>query len=118
MSKIPVIGALIALALPACSLATFTRSQAAQDFSCPENQLQMEEVADGAAITARGCGREAIYLRSSFRSPIERASFDLSCPATQLKMFYLHSDSIGVVGCGKRVSYAWVDGSWVGSSAH
>lgn len=97
--------------LPACTISSLVRTQAAYDFSCPENQVKTVETA--TVIKATGCGREALYNGSAM-SPIARASFDLACPAEQLKMTDLGNMSIGVDGCGKRASYAWVDGAWVG----
>ena len=43
-----------------------------------------------------------------------RASFDMSCPREQLRLFLLHKqgrhpDQIGVQGCGQRVTYVRPD---------
>ena len=117
------------LVLPAC-LSTLTyqaksiRAQAAQEFSCSADQVQAEtldELVDCRMFKVTGCGREAIYACPyggvPGSSPTERASFDLSCPAVQLKMTYLANHSVGVDGCGKKVSYTWVRRAWVGSPA-
>ena len=105
-----ILGLSLGLALPACSFATYVRSQAAQDFPCPEAQVQTSETAHG--IRARGCGKEAIYLRN-LRSPLTRAAYELACPAEQLKMVDLDESSIGVEGCGRKATYTWVEGAWI-----
>jgi hypothetical protein len=96
------------------------RSEAARAFSCPPDQVETRAVDDGA-YTAAGCGRDAVFVAPLFNGPAEtpivRASFDLSCPAPELKMTYLGNRSIGVDGCGKKASYAWVGHAWVGSAA-
>jgi hypothetical protein len=102
---------LVCAGLPACMSAQ-VRSQAAYDFSCPENEVQATQTATGN-FEARGCGRAAIYNQIA-RSPMARASYDLSCPAAKLAMTDLGDNSIGVEGCGKRATYAWVDSAWVG----
>ena len=124
MLRVFVFGISVGLLLPACATqanqAAIIRSQAAREFSCPENQVQTANLEDWV-FNATGCGREAIYVcpytSEPGQSPIERASFDLSCPAEQLKMTYLGNRSIGVEGCGKKGSYAWVGQAWVGNSA-
>jgi len=103
----------LGLALSGCTIRQLVREQAAQDFSCPESKVQTFE-GPGYSTRAVGCGRQALY-NSSARSPIGRASFDLSCPVEQLDMVDLGDNSIGVQGCGKRVTYAWVDQAWVGT---
>ena len=109
--------AFLAMALSGCSYGSYVRSQASQDFSCPRNEIQIEELGDGGAFNAKGCGRAATYLGGVSSSPIARASYDLRCPAAQLKMTYLGNLSIGVDGCGKRSTYSFVDGAWVGNSS-
>jgi len=106
------------LVLPACVVTTLDRWNAAQDFHCPRNQLHVEKSDDGNASRVTGCGRDAVYVAG--RSPLARASYDLGCPVTDLKMTYLGSNSVGVEGCAKRASYSWVrgqddDGTWVGA---
>lgn len=108
----------MALGLSACySIKGLARSQASQEFSCPEAQIEAVEVSD-RWVRATGCGKDALYL--SFYSgavqspPRTRASFDLSCPAGELKMVALGGNSIGMEGCGKKASYTWVDHDWVG----
>ena len=96
------------------------RSEAARTFSCPPDQIQTQHVDDGV-YRAAGCDRDAIfvapYAGGPAETPIVRASFDLSCPAPQLKMTSLGNLSIGVDGCGKKASYAWVEHAWVGNPA-
>jgi hypothetical protein len=100
---------------PACTLGHYVREQAARDFVCPKDRVQTTSD-DGWVFTARGCGRQAIYLGPAAASPITRASYDLSCAPEQLSMVYLGNYAVGVEGCGKKITYAYVDGAWIGNS--
>ena len=102
--------ACLLLASSACTVSSYVRSQAAADFGCAEDQVHTEDV--GYDVRATGCGRSAIY-NSALSSPLRRASYDLACPPEKLEMVELGNNAIGVSGCGKRTSYAYVDAAWV-----
>jgi hypothetical protein len=43
----------------------------------------------------------------------DRAAFDLQCDAASLGFKYIDTNTVGVVGCGKRAVYVKGAGSWV-----
>lgn len=98
------------LACSACGLSSYVRSQAAADFGCPEDQVTTQDV--GYDVRATGCGKSAIY-NYAVKSPLRRASYDLSCPFEKLQMIELGNNTIGVIGCGKKTTYAYVDAAWI-----
>jgi hypothetical protein len=86
------------------------RTQAAYDFSCPEDRVTTQDV--GYDVRASGCGRSAIYNYAA-QTPLRRASYDLTCPAEQIRMIDLGNNAIGVTGCGKKTTYSFVDYAWI-----
>jgi hypothetical protein len=44
----------------------------------------------------------------------QRAPFDLSCPANELQVHDLGSDTYGVSGCGKKATYVCVCNKYAG----
>ena len=47
---------------------------------------------------------------------LERAAFDLNCPADQLQVQDLGGSQIGVEGCGQRAVYVYTGGAWVNNT--
>jgi hypothetical protein len=100
----------------ASSKAAQLRTQAAADFQCSEAQL--ESTAVWAYIErVRGCGKDNIYVwdgtAKNWVSPLDRASFELSCPKSAMLTRYLSSQNVGVEGCGKRAVYSLILMQWV-----
>lgn len=65
-----------------------------------------------ALLLISGCASFANNKQTAVRS---RATFDLSCPAEQLKLTPLSSEAMeratyGVSGCGKKATYVFVPG--------
>jgi hypothetical protein len=59
-----------------------------------------------------GC---ASFAASKRNAVVERAAFDLSCPADKLQITPLSSEAMeratyGVTGCGKKASYVFAPG--------
>jgi hypothetical protein len=65
-----------------------------------------------AAGLATGCGNPNQMMDDTLRT---RASFDLNCPAEQLKLTDLDRVTSGVDGCGRRGTYTWIpsENRWV-----
>jgi hypothetical protein len=43
--------------------------------------------------------------RATMDQLVARSSFDLACPATELRLYHFGEGAKGVAGCGRRVTY-------------
>jgi hypothetical protein len=43
--------------------------------------------------------------RATMEQLVARSSFDLACPATELRLYHFGEGAKGVAGCGRRVTY-------------
>jgi hypothetical protein len=100
------------------------RVKAASDFKCDQSAIKTESA--GALIYyehASGCSKENWYIYDGkiWVSPLDRASFEISCPLDQLSAQQLDRMTIGVTGCAKKVVYVLVvgvgGGKWVLNSS-
>ena len=98
------------------------RTAAAPYLGCPAESVQVTDASLQiaylyvSAYSARGCGREAIYVWDQTVGDyvnadiqlIQRATFEMACPAEQLWMQPLGSwTTRGVEGCGRRMVYTY-----------
>lgn len=103
-------------------------SSASTELQCPADQLKasfVESIEKNAHIY-RVVGCEKTYETVLFcmmgncswnETPEKRASFDLQCPREQLTRTYLGSATFGMAGCGKTITYLFVNGRLVANSA-
>lgn len=84
---------------------------AASDLQCAPESISHEQVTFGVERVS-GCGKDGVYMRDNYDgrwfSPMEQASFDLSCPREQLKWTLLGEGNVGVTGCEKKARYIFV----------
>jgi hypothetical protein len=99
---------------------------ASKELACPNDQLapSFVESIEGNAHIYRVTGCSKTYDSILFcmmgtcswtETPDKRAAFDLQCPQEQLKRTYLGNATFGMAGCGKTVSYLYVNGRLVGN---
>jgi hypothetical protein len=94
---------------------------AAVNLPCDEDKIETEQI--GFAQSAKGCGREDIYLYDGnlgkWVSLLERAAFEFSCEKSEIKITTLDSVTFGVQGCDKRAVYKvdWMHGFVMNSSS-
>lgn len=50
------------------------------------------------------------YRCAWYELPRRRASFDLQCEESQLQWRYLGSETVGYEGCGRTITYVYVNG--------
>jgi|688.fasta_scaffold779116_1 hypothetical protein len=104
------------------------REAASRELACPNDQLvtSFVESIEGNAHIYRVTGCSKTYDSILFclmgtcswtETPEKRAAFDLQCPQEQLKRTYLGNATFGMAGCGKTVSYLYVNGRLVGNVA-
>ncbi len=99
------------------------RSSAAAELGCPAESIRVVDATVYAAqsmtsaYSAVGCGRQAVFVwdgdvdRYLDIEPefLQRASFEMSCPANQLVVVWLDSwTTRGVDGCGRRIVYTFI----------
>jgi len=81
--------------------------QVRADFPC--NGPLTEESIANETRKVTGCGTENAYGydggNDKWISVKDRASFDLSCPAAQLSVHHLGSNTVGIEGCDKKAVY-------------
>lgn len=126
------IGLALVLGAAACgsSEQAQLRVQAASDLRCRGDQLDVHPVIRSSWSQAEstyyqdatGCGKELPYVydgnRQAWVSPLDRATFEMSCEKQQLRATVLDSMTVGVSGCGKKTTYKMVFGTgWVLDSA-
>ena len=84
-----------------CSDGQWPQSSLTRAMTC-DSLLQMRTVRGPFLVASLfallGCGASVSQLRS-------RASFDLDCPAQQLRITEIDARTRGVRGCGQRVTY-------------
>lgn len=101
---------------------------ASKELACPNDQLtpSFVESIEGNAHIYRVSGCNKTYDSILFcmmgtcswtETPEKRAAFDLQCPPEQLKRTYLGNATFGMAGCGKTISYLYVNGRLVGNVA-
>ena len=107
---------------PSTYIAT-ERVVAAEELDCPAASITFESFA-GPTQTAHGCGREAMVTCVdpgafggaggecfSVQDLKKRAAFELPCDgAIQLTALDAEGRTVGVLGCGKRAVYQYVQG--------
>ena len=70
------------------------------------------------SIVLAVAGIAGCYTVDSFRqNELQRVSFEMNCPDTDLKLIELGHGRIGVDGCGKRSVYQYTKAGWLLSSA-
>ncbi len=96
--------------------AALLRMQGAADLRCNQEELVQQEMRMYVEKLS-GCGQENIYFYSMqedrWISPLDRATFDLSCPKSQLQAHHLGGLQVGVLGCGKKAVYVAGHSGWV-----
>lgn len=106
----------MALILSACAADATARLRdtAAESFQCPRDQLKLAPVGNQATQEVAGCGKQETFTWVQTGEWIQiqnlrkRASFDLNCPAEQLKLTPLSSGTnMGVEGCSHRATYLY-----------
>jgi hypothetical protein len=99
----------ISLAMAACGASReAVVAKAASDLHCDAAMVTAEGVpGHGGYLHASGCGKENWYINDggSWVSPLDRASFEMSCPKDQMKATSIDKTTIGVEGCGKKGVY-------------
>ena len=94
---------------------------AAKALPCDEDKVEVEGI--GYAASAKGCGKEDIYLfdgnQGKWVSLADRAAFEFSCERSQIKITTLDSMTFGVQGCDKRAVYKtdWMHGFVMNSAS-
>jgi predicted small lipoprotein YifL len=95
------------------------RAQAASDLHRNADQVVRESIAPYVE-RVHACGRHDIYAYAHgerrWVSPLERASFELSCPREQLTSQHLGALSVGVSGCGHKGVYVLTPAGWLMNS--
>lgn len=110
-----------ALALSAVGCLPALEPVAAKALPCDEDQVEVEGI--GYAASAKGCGKEDIYLfdgnQGKWVSLLDRAAFEFSCERSQIKITTLDSMTFGVQGCDKRAVYKtdWMHGFVMNSAS-
>jgi hypothetical protein len=102
------------------------RSTAASDLKCAPEQVAWQRVDSVESKyeiqSAQGCNRYNIYVwhgeADGWISPLDRASFELSCPREELTVTKISSNTMGVSGCGQKGVYLLTnDGKWILNSS-
>ncbi len=105
------------------------RPQAAKDFGCAEDEVEIQAVerAPITTLNARGCSKSALYVKicgagvdpsdetcewaqssKLKRAKLEkRIAFDMQCAIDKVAITELSAANYGVMGCGRRVTYVW-----------
>jgi hypothetical protein len=85
------------------------QDKAAAELQCSKEQLTQTEIDHAYFQKVAGCSKENLYAydpaQDKWVSPLERASFDLSCPRESLVAKHLGARDVGVEGCGKKSVY-------------
>ena len=90
---------------------------ASEYLGCPKDKLAYEHIVDNRHLM-KGCDKEVEYLHLSgpdakafgykhffVRSPTKRAAFELGCEPSELTLHRIDHDTLGVAGCGHRLTY-------------
>jgi len=100
--------------LNACYSTSFAPSagpKAAKSLACDAKQITTEKlVTAGNCIKAVGCGKTDVLSlgdNDQWDSLRERATFEMSCTASEVEVTILDSSTFGVAGCGKKMVYKW-----------
>jgi len=65
-----------------------------------------------AALLTTLCGCSTTD-RFKMYDGMQRASFDLDCPESELALTPLGANQMGVEGCGKKAAYVATESGWV-----
>ena len=112
----------VLLSTTACGVGTDgLRAKAAADIGCDAKALTIRGTGMAYVERVSGCGKENVYFyqkgEEDWTSPIDRASFEMSCPKSGLVTTPIDAKTVGVTGCGKKAVYNAVfdlsGGKWV-----
>jgi hypothetical protein len=110
------------LSMTACGVGTDgLRAKAAADIGCDAQALSIHGTGMTYVERVSGCGKENVYFyqrgEHQWTSPVDRATFEMSCPKSDLLTTPIDAKTVGVSGCGKKAVYNAVfdlsGGKWV-----
>ena len=84
------------------------KSQVSSDLGCSQESIDHEDLGQWRERVSCS-GREMIYAydeeEEKWKSALDRATFDLSCPKNELQATVIDSQTVGVTGCGQKATF-------------